>query len=44
MAAIVWIFASSQNPFAENLMSKMMVLGDGAFGRGFTHEGESYHE
>ena len=25
-------------------MSKMMVLGGGAFGRGFIHEGGSYHE
>ena len=30
---------SPQNSYVENLISKMMVLGGGAFGRGLGHEG-----
>lgn len=36
---MVWMFVFPQNPYVEKLMSKVMLLADGAFGRWLDHMG-----
>lgn len=38
-SAVVWMFVSPQNSCIDILTPEMMVLGDGAFGRGWVHKG-----